>query len=558
MVKKELNKKNLKTTTTKNLKTDNKKDNKKASTLKKTKSNKSTETTKPKNNKEKTQPKKVVVKNSSKKPTTKTVSKKPVTKNTIKKQITKKPTTKSNTKLVEKKPTTKKNTTKTTKPVSKKSISKNVSTKKPTNDKKTPTKKIKPLASKPFTVSLTMQKKYNQISSSLATTLSKSKKEKFTTEEVFDILSRMKIFVADEDSNDFFELLVYKNIIYRDKISEEDESALSKSTDDLLDNDKEPEQSVIEELRELDDSDLDNNLGKANDHIKWYMRWVGKYGVLLTADQEIQLAKAVVAGKKPKATLTQIEEGEEATKELINRNLRLVIDIAKRYRNRGLPFSDLISEGNNGLIRAIGKYDYTKGFKVSTYATWWIRQAITRAIADQARTVRIPVHMIETINKLAKVTREKYQEFGRKPTDKELAKAMGPEFTAKKINNIRLINIDPSSLDKSIGSEEESFLYDFIEDKKIPTPDGYSHNIEILKIINAILPKYLNEREMEVIRLRNGLSVDSDVIESRMSLEDIGEKFNISRERVRQIDSKAMKKLKDKAYKDLAHLKTFE
>jgi RNA polymerase primary sigma factor len=166
--------------------------------------------------------------------------------------------------------------------------------------------------------------------------------------------------------------------------------------------------------------------------------------------------------------------------------------------------------------------------------------------------------MIETINKLAKVTREKYQALGRQPTDVELARAMGKGMTAKKINNIRLINIDPSSLDKSIGSEGESFLYDFIEDKRVETPDDYAHNIEILKTINEVLPKYLNEREVEVIRLRNGLNPDSTTIDERMTLEAIARRFDISKERVRQIDSKAMKKLKDKAYKELEHLKNFE
>lgn len=303
----------------------------------------------------------------------------------------------------------------------------------------------------------------------------------------------------------------------------------------------------------MSDLQLDNDLGEARDHIKWYMRHVYRNGSLLSAKEEIELATIFAQSKLPDATHEMKIEGEYAKDKMIKRNLRLVVNIAKKYKSRGLPFQDLIAEGNNGLIRAINKYDHTKGFKISTYATWWIRQAITRAIADQARTVRIPVHMVETINKLSKVTRELMQEYGRTPTDDELAEFMGEGYTAKKINQIRLINIDPTSLDKSVHSEGESFLYDFIEDKKILTPDDYARNKEIILKINEVLPKYLNEREVNIIRLRNGLNENSDEIGESKSLEEIGKIEDISRERVRQIESKAMKKLKERAGKDLGH-----
>lgn len=439
--------------------------------------------------------------------------------------------------------------------LNKKTKEENKNNKKQKSKKEENTKKTNPSKNKTsvgvvkLNIPLDIQAKYKKIISALQNSLKKSKKKKFTTEEIYDILENRKIYVADEEAEIFFELLIFKNILHRNHISKRDQEALENQTieDELTD---------LEKSKELEDIDIDNDLSETNDHIKWYMRWVGKYGTLLTREEEIKYAKMIEEGSRPRSGIRQKERAEEAKKELINRNLRLVIDIAKRYRNRGLPFSDLISEGNNGLIRAIIKYDYRKGFKVSTYATWWVRQSITRAIADQARTVRIPVHMIETINKLSKITREKYQELGRQPTDVELARAMGKGMTARKINNIRLINIDPSSLDKSIGSEGESFLYDFIEDKRVTTPDDYAHNIEILRTVNKILPKYLTEKEVEVIRLRNGLDPKSSQLKERMTLEAIAKKFNISKERVRQIDSKAMKKLKDKAHKELIHLRS--
>ncbi|NOQ50128.1 MAG: sigma-70 family RNA polymerase sigma factor [Mycoplasmataceae bacterium] len=406
-------------------------------------------------------------------------------------------------------------------------------------------------------VNVEQELKYKDVLNILRKRLKVEHKILFSTEEVFDILNRLKLYVDDDESAELFDLLIRKQIVSKDFVLGEPTAEEEYQDNDVDDEFVDDEDDILEEIEELSDKEIDHNeLSDTTDHIKWYMRWVGKYGVLLTHAQEIELAKKMEDGARDNSTKKQKLEAKEAQEVLIKRNLRLVINIAKKYKTRGLPFADLISEGNNGLIRAINKYDYKKGYKVSTYATWWIRQAITRAIADQARTVRIPVHMVETINKLSKITRDLNQEYGRLPTDEELAIAMGEGFTAKKINQIRLINIDPTSLDKSIRSEGESFLYDFIEDKKAIVPDEFARNQEIIAKINEILPKYLSKREVEVIRLRNGLDSESENIGQRQTLEEIGEKYDVTRERIRQIESKAMKKLKEKAKKDLAHFLT--
>ncbi len=399
--------------------------------------------------------------------------------------------------------------------------------------------------------------KFKKIINSLDNAILNTSKNKFTQDEIFGLLEKADFDLNENDAEHLFEILnkkgLLKNVVEKKSSKKE---LKSMTTEVKLELDEDPiVDDEVEELEEIDDDEINNELASTNDHIKWYMQWVGKYGELLTHDQEIILAKRMLLGKKKEATKAQVYLANKAKDELINRNLRLVINIAKKYKGRGLSFGDLISEGNNGLIRAISKYDYRKGFKVSTYATWWIRQAITRAIADQARTVRIPVHMVETINKLARVNRQLTQDLGRTPTDEELAKKMAMGLTAKKINQIRLINIDPTSLDKTIGSEGDSFLYDIIEDKRVVNPIEFARNQEIMKKINEVLPKYLSDREIEIIRMRNGLAYKNNDGEERFSLEEIGEKFGISRERVRQIESKAMKKLKDKASKDLEHFK---
>nr|WP_041671404.1 RNA polymerase sigma factor RpoD [Acetobacterium woodii] len=260
-----------------------------------------------------------------------------------------------------------------------------------------------------------------------------------------------------------------------------------------------------------------------NDPVRLYLKEIGKVP-LLTGDQEMALAKRMEAGD------------DSAKKELAEANLRLVVSIAKRYVGRGMSFLDLIQEGNLGLIKAVEKFDYTKGFKFSTYATWWIRQAITRAIADQARTIRIPVHMVETINKLIRVSRQLLQEYGREPTPAEIGKEMG--FSEEKVREIQKIAQDPVSLETPIGEEEDSHLGDFIPDEDAPAPaEAASYALlkeQLIEVLNT-----LTEREEKVLRLRFGL----DDGRAR-TLEEVGKEFNVTRERIRQIEAKALRKLR--------------
>ena len=282
----------------------------------------------------------------------------------------------------------------------------------------------------------------------------------------------------------------------------------------------------------INDPDLDNDdtgdeeggedVNVVDDSVKMYLKEIGKIE-LLNAEQERDIAQRMADGD------------EEAKEMLINSNLRLVVSIAKKYMNRGLSLLDLIQEGNIGLIKAVDKFDYTKGFKFSTYATWWIRQAITRAIADQARTIRIPVHMVETINKLTRVQRQLVQDLGREPTTEELAKEMGME--PSKIREIQKISQDPISIDKPVGEEEDSHLVDFISNDELAAPEEEVARIllkeDLIKALNS-----LTERERKVIELRFGLK---DGIP--MTLEQVGKKLGVTRERIRQIEAKAIRKL---------------
>lgn len=276
-----------------------------------------------------------------------------------------------------------------------------------------------------------------------------------------------------------------------------------------------------------DDDDDMNQLGsnvKINDPVKMYLKEIGCVD-LLTHEQEIELAKRILEGD------------EQAKKELAAANLRLVVSIAKRYVGRGMLFLDLIQEGNMGLIKAVEKFDYTKGFKFSTYATWWIRQAITRAIADQARTIRIPVHMVETINKLTRIQRQLVQELGREPTAEEIAEKMDG-MTPAKVREIQKISLEPVSLETPIGEEDDSHLGDFIEDEGAMSPDDYASNELLKDELNEVLLE-LTDREEKVLRLRFGL----DDGRTR-TLEEVGKEFNVTRERIRQIEAKALRKLK--------------
>jgi RNA polymerase primary sigma factor len=287
-----------------------------------------------------------------------------------------------------------------------------------------------------------------------------------------------------------------------------------------------------------------------NDPVRMYLKEIGRVP-LLTAQEEVDLAKRIEAGEFATEALTSGEkltddkrielrwvemDGARAKRHLVEANLRLVVSIAKRYVGRGMAFLDLIQEGNLGLIRAVEKFDYAKGFKFSTYATWWIRQAITRAIADQARTIRIPVHMVETINKLVRIQRQLLQDLGREPTAEEIGLQM--EMSAQKVREIQKISQEPVSLETPIGEEEDSHLGDFIEDSDAIVPLERASFKLLQEQLESVLLT-LSGREKEVIRLRFGL-VDGQP----RTLEEVGKKFGVTRERIRQIESKTLSKLR--------------
>ena len=295
----------------------------------------------------------------------------------------------------------------------------------------------------------------------------------------------------------------------------------------------------IEELDDVDDSDIvltdedDVDMEKIDlsvpdgisieDPVRMYLKEIGKVP-LLSADEEVELAKRMAEGD------------EDAKKRLAEANLRLVVSIAKRYVGRGMLFLDLIQEGNLGLIKAVEKFDYHKGFKFSTYATWWIRQAITRAIADQARTIRIPVHMVETINKLIRVSRQLLQELGREPTPEEIATEL--DMPVERVREILKISQEPVSLETPIGEEEDSHLGDFIQDDNVPVPAEAAAQTLLKEQLDEVLDT-LTEREQKVLRLRFGM----DDGRAR-TLEEVGKEFDVTRERIRQIEAKALRKLR--------------
>ena len=307
---------------------------------------------------------------------------------------------------------------------------------------------------------------------------------------------------------------------------------------------------------EIDDIDLSMPEGiSIDDPVRMYLKEIGKVP-LLSADEEINIAMRMEKGDEAKQMLesginadgkpltdeekkqcqSAIDDGTQAKRLLAEANLRLVVSIAKRYVGRGMLFLDLIQEGNLGLIKAVEKFDYRKGYKFSTYATWWIRQAITRAIADQARTIRIPVHMVETINKLIRVSRQLLQEYGREPTPEEIAKAMG--ISEAKVREIIKIAQEPVSLETPIGEEEDSHLGDFIPDDDAPAPaEAASHALmreQLWDVLNTLTP-----REEKVLRLRFGLDDGN-----QRTLEEVGREFKVTRERIRQIEAKALRKLR--------------
>lgn len=281
--------------------------------------------------------------------------------------------------------------------------------------------------------------------------------------------------------------------------------------------------------QEIDINNIDLSVPEGvslEDPVRMYLKEIGKVP-LLTAEEEIALSKQMEEGG---------EEGKIARKRLAEANLRLVVSIAKRYVGRGMLFLDLIQEGNLGLIKAVEKYDYTKGFKFSTYATWWIRQAITRAIADQARTIRIPVHMVETINRLIRIQRQLLQELGREPTPEEMAEAM--DVPVEKVREIQKVSQEPVSLETPIGEEEDSHLGDFIQDENVQVPAEAAAYTLLREQLDEVL-ETLTDRERQVLRLRFGL----DDGRAR-TLEEVGREFHVTRERIRQIEAKALRKLR--------------
>ncbi|WP_025755536.1 RNA polymerase sigma factor [Mycoplasmopsis cricetuli] len=493
--------------------------------------------------------------------------------------------------------------------------------------------------------------KYKTIIALLEKELKKRKKKNFTQEEIFDFLLNNSIFVDDDHSDEFLELLKQKSFVVddvdfgdedfhslgdfkkeikktssnlkkttkisKDKLKENEDSkifneidfeeptiedledfenesfdddleildgedfSLEEDYNDLFNSDEnisedseenddddefeEEEEENIEFDESLEDEEIDfgnlslsefdseidltiddlnkkkkslvNKLTETNDIVKWYMRWIGKYGELLTVEEEKRLAELMEKGGF---------RGKKARDKLIQSNLRLVINNAKKYKNRGLSFIDLISEGNAGILKAVQKYNVHKGFKFSTYATWWIRQAITRAVADQARTIRVPVHMVETINKISKIERELQQELGIEPTDQEIANRFGNGYTPEKVRYIRKINIDPISLDKQVGKENDSSFSDFVKDENVVNPVDFAAQEELTEALDKIINESLEKDEKELLCKRYGVGTDDNGNKYRIhSLEELAkERGGVSKERIRQIENKILRKLK--------------
>ena len=344
--------------------------------------------------------------------------------------------------------------------------------------------------------------------------LGKKKKSILEIQEINDFFSDMEL--EPDQMDKVFEYLEANNIDVLRITSDAD------SVEDDLDVDE----LALSDEEEVDMEKIDLSVPDGisiEDPVRMYLKEIGKVP-LLTAEEEVELAKRMAEGD------------EEAKKRLAEANLRLVVSIAKRYVGRGMLFLDLIQEGNLGLIKAVEKFDYQKGFKFSTYATWWIRQAITRAIADQARTIRIPVHMVETINKLIRVSRQLLQELGREPTPEEIAAEL--DMPVERVRDILKISQEPVSLETPIGEEEDSHLGDFIQDDNVPVPAEAAAQTLLKEQLDEVLDT-LTEREQKVLRLRFGMNDGR-----ARTLEEVGKEFDVTRERIRQIEAKALRKLR--------------
>ena len=340
-------------------------------------------------------------------------------------------------------------------------------------------------------------------------------KNKIYQEEIMNAVEPLKL--SDQELDDLYEWFADEEIVISDDTEEELQMESEEEDED--------DSYSGKKLSKLEASFAESTSTKSNDPVKMYLKEIGRVD-LLTVDEERRVAKAA-------------DEGDpDAIDLLITANLRLVVSIAKKYIGRGMQLLDLIQEGNTGLMRAVEKFDYRKGFKFSTYATWWIRQAITRAIADQARTIRIPVHMVETINKLTRIQRQLVQELDRDPSAEEIAEVMGDGMKPERVREIQKIALVPVSLETPIGEEDDSQLGDFIEDQITVSPSEYANNMLLKEEINNVLLD-LTEREEKVLRLRFGLEDGRT-----RTLEEVGREFDVTRERIRQIEAKALRKLK--------------
>ena len=406
------------------------------------------------------------------------------------------------------------------------------------------------------------KKKQSQVQEIIAVLLEEAKRDGvITSKQISDALSD-QVEVTAEQLDSMYAVFNNLNIEVIPDDGHESETELPLHDDELLDKDLEVEVEVdvdvdvdvehlssdIDITEEDDDEEKEINLDLSipegmniDDPVRMYLKEIGRVP-LLSGDEEIILAQQIEAGNAEGATYKEVRLGNSAKQKLIDANLRLVVSIAKRYVGRGMLFLDLIQEGNLGLIKAVDKFDYTKGYKFSTYATWWIRQAITRAIADQARTIRIPVHMVETINKLVRIQRQLLQDLGREPSPEEIAEGMG--ITVERVREIQKISQEPVSLETPIGEEEDSHLGDFLEDKEAVAPDDAASFILLREQIVEVF-SCLTDREQQVLELRFGLKDGKP-----RTLEEVGQFFNVTRERIRQIEGKALTKLRNRGKRD--------
>ncbi|MCI7098999.1 MAG: RNA polymerase sigma factor RpoD [Lachnospiraceae bacterium] len=366
------------------------------------------------------------------------------------------------------------------------------------------------------------EKKFMEILNKLVE-LGKSKKGVLDMNDINEQLQGLEL--TPENLEHIYTYLENKGIdvlrVMNDELTSAESVILDVDEDDFTGSDED------EEEINLDAIDLLDGIG-TEDPVRMYLKEIGTVP-LLTAEEEIELAKMKAEGDEKQRT--------RAKERLVEANLRLVVSIAKRYTGRGMSFLDLVQEGNLGLIKGVEKFDYTKGYKLSTYATWWIRQSVTRALADQARTIRVPVHMVETINKMSKMQRKLTLEYGYEPSVAELAKAL--DMTEEKVMEIMQIAREPASLETPIGEEDDSNLGDFVADGNAVTPEGNVESVMLREHIQTLLED-LKERERQVIVLRFGLEDGHP-----RTLEEVGKEFNVTRERIRQIEAKALRKLRN-------------